>query len=147
MSLHLNTKTPDNQGIWKLIYGVKSYQYHLFLTLCIGLISFVSYNLGKIDALEKKPLKITESSVVKSGLRANIYEVTSPREEGKQGTAAQKPSPKKLDTRVVASKNSDKYHHTWCSGGKRIKEENQVWFNSAEEAEGRGYTLAGNCEP
>ena len=130
--------------IAKLLNIIKSSQYHLFLVLCIGLISFVSYNLGKIDALKKSPLKIGTSDLGKTGnsnLKADIFEASD------STTTSTGNSPKKLDTRVVASKNSDKYHYTWCSGAKRIKEENKVWFNSDKEAESRGYTLAGNCTP
>lgn len=52
--------------------------------------------------------------------------------------------------RVVADKSllgkkSNKYHYSWCSSWKKIKPENQVWFNSDKEAEAAGYTLAGNC--
>ena len=39
----------------------------------------------------------------------------------------------------VGSKNSDKYHHLDCSTWKSIKEENQVWFTSREDAESKGY--------
>ncbi|OGN09598.1 MAG: hypothetical protein A3C61_01610 [Candidatus Yanofskybacteria bacterium RIFCSPHIGHO2_02_FULL_39_10] len=129
--------------IAKLLNIIKSSQYHLFLALCIGLISFVSYNLGKIDALDKRPIKIGENSgwkVENSNLKADIFEASN------NATSTTLNSSKQLDTRVVTSKNSDKYHYTWCAGAKRIKEENKVWFNSSQEAEGRGYTLAGNCE-
>ena len=128
----------------KIFNWVKSSQYHLFLVLCIGLISFVSYNLGRIDALEKSPLKIGTSNVGKAGdnnLKADVFETSN------STSTSTGNSPKKLDTRVVASKNSDKYHYTWCAGSGKIKEENKVWFNSDKEAEARGYTLARNCSP
>ena len=44
----------------------------------------------------------------------------------------------------VASKNSKIYHRPDCKYAKRIKEENKIWFQSAKEAEDRGYTLH-NC--
>ena len=128
--------------IAKLLNIIKSSQYYIFLALCIGLISLVSYNLGKIDALDKRPIKIGENSgwkVENSNLKADIFEAS------KDATSTALNSSKQLDTRVVTSKNSDKYHYTWCAGAKRIKEENKVWFNSSQEAESRGYTLAGNC--
>jgi len=46
----------------------------------------------------------------------------------------------------VASINSDKYHFVSCSGAKRIKEENKIYFFSTEEAERRGYTPTKNCK-
>lgn len=46
---------------------------------------------------------------------------------------------------LVGSKNGTKYHYPWCSGAERIKEENKIWFQSAEEAKRAGYTPAANC--
>lgn len=45
----------------------------------------------------------------------------------------------------VASKSGTKYHLLTCSGAKRIKEENKVFFASKEEAEASGYSKATNC--
>lgn len=39
----------------------------------------------------------------------------------------------------VGSKNSDLYHHKDCPSGKRIKEENQIWWATREAAEAAGY--------
>ncbi len=46
----------------------------------------------------------------------------------------------------VASKTGTKYHLPWCSGARRIKDENKVWFATKEEAEAAGYTPAANCK-
>jgi hypothetical protein len=46
---------------------------------------------------------------------------------------------------VSKSSASKKYHHAWCSSGLRIKEENRVWFPTADDAIAAGYSLAGNC--
>lgn len=46
---------------------------------------------------------------------------------------------------IVASKSGTKYYFTWCSGVSRIKEENKVYFESEEEARGRGLTLSKTC--
>ncbi len=46
----------------------------------------------------------------------------------------------------VASKTGAVYHLPWCSGAKRIKEENKIWFASKEEAEQAGYRPAANCK-
>lgn len=45
----------------------------------------------------------------------------------------------------VASRNGTKYYLPSCGGAGRIKEENKVWFQSAEEALAAGYTAASNC--
>lgn len=45
----------------------------------------------------------------------------------------------------VGSKSGNKYHLLTCSGAKRIKEENKVFFATAAEAEAAGYTAAANC--
>jgi hypothetical protein len=129
----------------KLTKFVKSHQYHLFLVLCIGLISFISFNLGKISQNDQKPLKVSEN--------ANIYNAVAGQGSSKDpadspqasGSQAPKPTPKPIDLRVVVSKNSDKYHYSWCSTWKRIKPENQIWFNTEQEAIDAGYALAGNC--
>ena len=45
----------------------------------------------------------------------------------------------------VGSRNGTKYHLPDCSGAKRIKPENQVWFATKEQATAAGYTPAANC--
>ena len=127
----------------KLLEKIKTYQYLIFLVLCFGLISFISFNLGKINALEKSPIKVGESGNLKTintDLKADIY-------SSAQGGRKNQTETKKLDTRVVVSKTSTskKYHYSWCASASKIKEENKFWFNSEKEAEAAGYTLAGNC--
>lgn len=39
----------------------------------------------------------------------------------------------------VASANGTKYYHPDCAEVRRIKEENKIWFDSAEEAKDSGY--------
>lgn len=45
---------------------------------------------------------------------------------------------------IVVSKNGKKYHWPWCSFAKKIKPENQVWFNSESEAKAAGYSACGS---
>ncbi|MES2994961.1 MAG: Ada metal-binding domain-containing protein [Patescibacteria group bacterium] len=47
--------------------------------------------------------------------------------------------------KYVASKSGSKYHLPTCSGAKRIKEENKVWFDTKEQAAAAGYGPASNC--
>lgn len=133
----------------KIIDKVKKRQMDIFLIFCIILISIISYNLGQINSLKKTPITVGESS----NLKADIYQATGTKTSN-QNIQNTKYSPTeragnipdtKLDTRVVVSKNSDKYHYSWCSGAKRIKPENQIWFDNESLAQKAGYTLAGNC--
>lgn len=109
--------------------------------ICILLVSVISYNVGKINALQKTPIKITSEEVD----QANVFKATAKESKVIKTTITKAPP---TDLRVVVSKKSTtkKYHYTWCSGSQRIKEENKLWFNSAQEAEAAGYTLAGNCQ-
>jgi hypothetical protein len=138
--------------IAKLFDLVKQHQYIIFLSICIVLIATISYNLGKINSNPKGSITITESD------QALIFKAASSPEGDNPDNLELKPSsniPKNQavlpvtgkDPRVVASKNSDKYHHAYCSSAKSIKEENKLWFSSATEAERLGYKLAGNCKP
>ena len=128
----------------RLIDKIKSYQYHIFLVVCVILICLTSYNLGKINALGKLPLKVSGGELLKSeggSLKADIYSATEPKNQELEA--------KTLDLRVVVSKSSSskKYHYSWCSSWKRITANNQLWFENEEAAIKAGYTLAGNCSP
>lgn len=137
-----NPKGSGPKGLSKLIYWVKRFQFELFLGSCIILIAAISYNLGQINSLKKTPISVKDSA----NLKAEILDAKNPNPSALEGRdSLNRVERQKLDTRVVVSKNSDRYHFSWCSGAKRIKPENQIWFNSAAEAESRGYTLAGNC--
>jgi len=58
----------------------------------------------------------------------------------------QAPQVLSVEGKYVGSVNSDKYHAPWCSGAKRINEENQIWFATKAEAEQAGYIPASNCK-
>ena len=121
----------------KILNIVKLYQKEVFLGLCMVLISVISFNLGRINALHKTPIKITGDT--------NVYQATAGNSVlNKPKTLPAQPK----DPRVVASKASatKKYHFTWCAGAKQIKETNKLWFANESLAQKAGYTLAGNCQ-
>ncbi len=47
---------------------------------------------------------------------------------------------------LVASKNGAKYYWPWSSWAKRIKPENEVWFNSETEAQKAGYSKSADFD-
>lgn len=51
------------------------------------------------------------------------------------------------DTKFVGSKNSNKYHYTWCKWALKIKPSNLVTFDSPEEAIAAGYIPCKVCKP
>ncbi len=128
--------------IARIIEFVKQFWHDFFVLGCIVLIAIISYNLGRIRALEKSPLQI------ESG--ANIYNAAGAPTPQNMSAKTVQPAASRapLDLRVVTSKNSTskKYHYSWCGSGKQIKPENQVWYDTEAAAQAAGYTLAGNCQ-
>jgi len=47
----------------------------------------------------------------------------------------------------VGSKNSTKYHYTYCRWAQKINPDNKVVFNSAKEAQASGYIPCKVCKP
>jgi methylphosphotriester-DNA--protein-cysteine methyltransferase len=47
----------------------------------------------------------------------------------------------------VGSRNSNKYHYTWCGSARRIKPNNRVVFDSVKEAKSYGYIPCKVCKP
>ena len=47
--------------------------------------------------------------------------------------------------KYLSSRSGGFYYLPTCSGAKRIKEKNMVWFESKEAAEARGLKPAANC--
>lgn len=113
---------------------------NLFLIFLIVLISLLSFQLGRISKTTSEPIKIEQARVQEIFSKNNPNIRIDPNNPNTENRGAEE-----IDFRVVASKNGTKYHFLWCSGAKRIKEANKIYFNSEEEAISAGYTLAGNC--
>ena len=101
--------------------------------LIAGIIFFTglsSFGLGRLSVVLKPapPILITDSSQRKEADSSNAISAIAP-----------------TDTRVVASRNGASYYFAWCSGVKRIKEENKIWFSTKEAAEKAGLKQAANC--
>lgn len=103
-----------------------------FLIILILLLSFFSFQLGRVSKTTSQPIKIEKAAIQE--IFTEIQNLNS-ESRGEQ----------KIDFRVVASKNGSRYHFLWCPGAKQIKEENKIYFNSEEEAISAGYSLAANC--
>lgn len=129
--------------ISKILEFIKSKQSEMVLALAVVLIAIISFQSGKISALHhfNQPLEIRGSGADISLPIGNIKpKGTLPKAESSTHKSISGLG------RVVASKNSKSYHFLWCSGAKRIKEENKITFASEQEAQSQGYTLASNCQ-
>ena len=105
----------------------KDYQRDMVLSAVIILITVISFQSGKISSLKNRGV---ESLTIKE---APLEEIFSQKQNSKNFA-------------VIASKNSTKYHYSWCSGASRISEQNKITFPTEAAAVAAGLTLAANCK-
>ena len=121
---------------------LKSNQRDLSLALLVFLTSIASFGLGRLSTIlpEKKPIQIEkiQDSGFKIQESASVGKSISESGFMNLGSAAA--------GNFVASKNGSSYHLPTCPGAKQIKQENKIWFKTAEEARRAGYKPAGNCQ-
>jgi len=108
------------------------------------LVAVISFGIGYLSApgQTKNPIVIEEPqdfSASAGNVLVNIVEDT----ENASGTVKEQESEKGL---LVASKNGTKYYWPWSSWAKRIKPENEVWFNSETEAQKAGYSKSADFD-
>jgi len=108
-----------------------------FLIIIIG-VGISSYYLGRLSISNDIGVK---SDAVTYGAKnvlenQNTDSISSPiAQPSSQG-----------DKKYVASKNGKMYYSLGCSGAKRIKPENQVWFSTKEDAEKSGFAFSSTCK-
>jgi hypothetical protein len=112
----------------------------LILTLC--LLGGVSFGMGRLSvgATEQTSATLCESIPKQNPTQTASVQDAVPRTDERTQEVVS------TEGRYVASKSGSVYHLPWCSGAKRIKEENKVWFETPEEAERAGYRPASNCK-
>lgn len=119
---------------------VKQFEVLMIILSCV-LIGGTSYMIGTMNMNESQGRDIQI-----------IYpaEIAIKVDDTQGGDAVQNVSSKQTNTvsgQIVASKNGTRYYYSHCTGINRIKEENKIYFQSKEEAEARGLTLASACKP
>ena len=115
-----------------------------YIVLIIILVGLGGFGLGRLSALEESrlPVYIESNERLQTNMKGAVGDALSG-----LGSSGQKETVGGSgDGLLVASKNGSKYHFPWCSGAQRMKEENKIWFDSAEEARKAGYTPAANCK-
>ncbi len=115
----------------------------IFVVIIIILVAFASFGMGRLSAQTQEKTPIVFSEKMPASLEKLESSYSSP--ELTSAVANSFDSSSKSGS-IVVSKNGTKYHFPWCSGAKRIKEENEIWFNNEQEAREAGYTPAANCK-
>jgi hypothetical protein len=103
----------------------------ILIVIIIILVGLGSFGLGR---LSKKPKN--------EGLRVEYTGETSNAIQAVQSAQNSQNSSQKA---FFASSKGSKYYSVGCSAGKTIKQENRVYFDTREDAEGAGYELSSSC--
>lgn len=148
----------DKWGIFK--NWLEDNQADIVLVIGVILIALISFGLGRLSAPKgnKEPVIIEQNQEL--GTKNNDASILNNLEQGSDN-AQNNPSTSaatgdlrpwnsdSAETAVsakgifVVSKNGTKYHWPWCSFAKKIKPENQVWFQTEVEAQKAGYSACG----
>lgn len=106
----------------KLFYG--------FLVLQMSLISFIlGMQMGRAQPVPQAPRPALPLEAAAQAQSLPVAPAANTIESGD----------------FVASRSGSRYHKLSCPGAKQIKEENKVFFASAQAAEAAGYKRAANC--
>jgi len=107
------------------------------------LIGGSAYLIGNMNALESNLSEIQivypDAIAIKSDTKVEEINSTEVSSANNQET--------NLATgNIVASKNGKRYYYPNCGGINRIKPENRIYFETKEQAEAKGLTLASGCK-
>jgi hypothetical protein len=128
-------KSPEPKfGFFARIIGSQS----LFVLLVIVLTAFASFGLGRLS------VKQTTAKDQEILFEQPVFSEKTDKNAGKNTASIALSS--NHSGSVVASKTGTKYYFPWCGSASRIKNENRITFNSAEEARIAGYQPATNCK-
>ena len=116
---------------------------NLLLIMSAILIGGSAYLIGNMNALESNLSEIQivypDAIAIKSDTKVEEINSTEVSSANNQET--------NLATgNIVASKNGKRYYYPNCGGINRIKPENRIYFETKEQAEAKGLTLASGCK-
>lgn len=109
----------------------------MYLIIIIG-VGIGSFGLGRISKDNERDIKSNTFAIQKVDYLNNKNIEESNIDDISQIETIEK--------KYVASKNGKMYYSLDCSGAKRIKSENEVWFSTKSDAEKSGYTLSSTCK-
>jgi|SRR3989344_8281402 len=131
---------------FRLLEKIKEHQSDIILSAVIILITVISFQSGKISALKNRgetKIEIKEASI------GEVFGETGLSQKGDPAKGADIKNQLNIGVgafSVVASKNSNKYHFSWCAGASKISDKNKITFPTEAAAIAAGLTLASNCK-
>jgi len=114
----------------------------IFWAFVAILISLVSFGSGYLIASKNSQPGI----IIQNPAAASIQKAIIPALEEKVPVVEKTNAEAiKQQGKFVGSINSNKYHLPDCPSAKKILPQNQIWFDSEEEAQKAGYIKCGSC--
>jgi hypothetical protein len=113
----------------------------IFWLLAIILVALASFGGGYLVASKNNQPPI----IIQNPAAASIQKAISPALEEKAPAEKDNTEAVKKQGKFVGSVNSNKYHLPDCPSAKKILPQNQIWFDSEEEAQKAGYVKCGSC--
>ena len=119
----------------------------LYGAVLIFLVGIGSFGLGRLSVMTVgAPNAASDSRVILLATSTKLIPATSTFSSvGATAVAPSPPSQHSVSGPYVGSKSGTKYYLVSCSGVKRIKETNKVFFATKDEAAAAGYAPAANC--
>lgn len=117
----------------------RKYEEKIIITIGFILVAFLSFGLGRLTGPQgaSLPLTIEEDDNISN---SEIYQADI------KEAVENKGEPSVAKGFFVGSRNSNIYHWSGSSWAKKIKPENQIWFDSEEEAQKAGYKRSSDFE-
>lgn len=127
----------------------------IILVIGIILVAVISFGAGRlsIEFQSSEPIVIEDSKISFFKETLNDNQTTKNFQPSNVLGEQTKNSETKIQTsekktgKFVGSVKSNKFHFPDCPYAKKIKDENEIWFDSIEDAEKQGYVAAKCCNP
>lgn len=115
----------------------------LLLIMSAILIGGSAYLIGNMNALESN---LSEIQVVYPDAIAIKSDTKVEEIKSNEVSSANNQKTNLATGNIVASKDGKRYYYPNCGGINRIKPENRIYFETKEQAEAKGLTLASGCK-
>lgn len=117
-----------------------------FIVLIIIIVGLGSFGLGRLSKTTNKGSGITiEYTDIPSNAPSNAITAVNEAQNTKIGQNMLNPE-KAQKGAFFASNRGSKYYSIGCSGGKTLKEENKIYFDTEAEAKKAGYEISSTCK-